>query len=105
MAEQIMIEAVARAVAEVTTIALQTMVEIQAQRSPNAAGPKLGSPTLKHPTFDWNAPDKYVELKTFILEVRNVLSTYNALEADKIAIEKKLVREKRAPLPRDINGK
>ena len=88
MAEQIMNEAVIKAVAEVTIIAIHTMAEMQTQRIPNAAGPKLGSPTLKQPTFDWEATDKYTEWNAFILEVRNVLSTYNAQEADKIAMVK-----------------
>ena len=74
-----MSEAIAKAVAE---------AEKQTQRTPNAAGPKLGSPTLKQPTFNWKAPDKYTERKAFILEVRNVLSTYNAQEADRIAMVK-----------------
>ena len=87
-AEQIMSEAVTKAVAEATRIEIQTMAEMQTQRLPNAAGPKLGSPTLKQPTFDWEAPDKYREWKAFILEVRNELSTYNAQEADKIAMVK-----------------
>ena len=78
MAEQIMSEVITKAVAEATRIAIQTMAEMQTQSAPNAAGPKLGSPTLKQPTFNWEAPDKYTEWKAFILEVRNVLSTYNA---------------------------
>ena len=73
---------------EATRIVIQTMAKMQAQRVPNAAGPKLGSPTLKQPNFNWEAPDKYTEWKAFILEVRNVLSTYNANEADKIAMVK-----------------
>ena len=55
MAEQIMSEAISKAVAEATRIAIQAMAEMQVQRIPNAAGPKLGSPTLKQPTFDWQA--------------------------------------------------
>ena len=81
-----MSEVTAKAVAEATRIVIQTMVEKQAQRVPNTAGSKLGSPTLKQPNFNWEAPDKYTKLKAFILEVRNVLSTYNAHEVDKIAI-------------------
>ena len=64
------------------------MAEMQTQRIPNTAGPKLDGPTLKQPTFDWEAPDKYTEWKAFILEVKYVLSTYNAQEADKIAMVK-----------------
>ena len=55
MAEQIMSEATAKAVAEATRIAIQTMAEMQTQRIPNAAGSNLGSPTLKQPTFDLEA--------------------------------------------------
>ena len=69
--------------AEATRIAVQTMAEMQTQIIPNAAGTKPGSPTLKQPTFDWEAPGKYTEWKVFILEVRNILSAYNAQEADK----------------------
>ena len=72
MAEQIMSEAVTKAVAEATRIVIQMMAEMQAQRTPNVAGPKLGSAALNQPTFDWEAPDKYMELKAFNLEVRNV---------------------------------
>ena len=63
--EQIMSETIARAVAEATRIALQTMAEAQAERMHDGSGPKLGSPTMKQPTFDCNVQDKYSELKTF----------------------------------------
>ena len=38
--------------------------------------------------FDWEVPDKYTKLKTFKLEVNNVLSTYNMPEAEKLAVVK-----------------
>ena len=63
--EQIMSEAIARAVAEATRIALQTMAEAQVEGTHNESGPKVGSPTTKQPMFDWNAQDKYSVLKTF----------------------------------------
>ena len=88
MAEQIMSEAIAKAVAEATRIVIQTMAETQTQRITSASGPKLGGPALKQPNFNWEAPDKYTEWKAFILEVRNVLSTYNAQETDKITMVK-----------------
>ena len=56
-----MSEAIAKAVAEATRIVIQTMAEMQTQRIPNAAGPKLGGPALKQPTFNWEAPDKHTE--------------------------------------------
>ena len=52
VSEQIMSEAIARAVAEATRIALQTMVEAQEERMHDRSGPKLGGPTMKQPTFD-----------------------------------------------------
>ena len=72
-----MSEAIARAVAEATRIAIQTMAEAWAERMHDGSGPKVGSPTTKHLTFDWNAQAKYSELKTFRLEVNNILSTYS----------------------------
>ena len=83
-----MSEVIVKAVAEATRIAIQTMAEMQTQRITSASGPKLGSPTLKQPDFNWEAPDKCTEWKMFILEVRNILSTYNAQETDKIAMVK-----------------
>ena len=50
--ESMISEALTKAVAEATRVVLQTMAEVQAQRTQNAAGPKLGSPTLKQPMFN-----------------------------------------------------
>ena len=66
----------------------QAMAETQLQRMPNTSGPKVGSPVQKQPSFNWEATDKYTEWKAFILEVRNVLSTYNLQETDKIVMVK-----------------
>ena len=43
---------------------------------------------MKQLTFDWNAEDKFSELRTFRLEVNNVLSTYNTPQTDKLAVVK-----------------
>ena len=83
--EQMMSEAITRAVAEATRIALQKMAEALTEKTQNAAGPKPGSPTLKQSSFNWEILDKYTELKTFKLEVNNVLSTYITPEAEKLA--------------------
>ena len=64
------------------------MAEAQTQRAQNAAGPKLGSPTLKQPMFNWEAPDNYTKLKTFKLKVNNVLSTYSMPEVENLAVVK-----------------
>ena len=86
--EQIMNEVIAKAVAEATTVAIQPMAEAWVERMHDTSGPTIGSPTMKQPMFDWNAKDKYSELKTFRLEVNNVLSTYNTPQADKLALVK-----------------
>ena len=36
---------------------------------PSTRGPKLGSPTLQQPSFNWEATEKYTEWKAFILEL------------------------------------
>ena len=64
------------------------MAEAWAEWAQNAAGPKLGNPALKQQTFNWEVPDNYIELKTFKLEVNNVLWTYNMSEAEKLAVVK-----------------
>ena len=89
--EETMSEAIERAVAETIRIASQTMMEAQAERMHDRTGPRLGSPTMNQPTFDWNVQDKYSELKTFQLEVNNILYTYNTPEMEKLALVKKLV--------------
>ena len=43
---------------------------------------------MKQPTFDWDNEEKYSELKTFRLEVNNILSTYSTLQTDKLALVK-----------------
>ena len=75
--EQIMSEVITKAVAEANRVAIHAMVEAQVERTHDTSGPKIGSPAMKQTTFDWDAGDRYIELKTFRLEVNNVLSTYN----------------------------
>ena len=43
---------------------------------------------MKQPQFNWDVTDKYSAWKAFIIEVKNVLSTYNMPKHDKIAIVK-----------------
>ena len=56
--EQIMNEVITKAVAEATRVAIQAMAEAHAGRTHDTSGPKIGSPTMKQLTFDWNAEDK-----------------------------------------------
>ena len=93
MADQtVMNEAIAKAVAEATRAMIQTMVESHQRQE--VQGPKLGSPVLKQPQFNWEAADKYTEWKAFILEVRDVLSTYNACKQEKITMVKNWIGRK-----------
>ena len=85
---QVMNEVIAKVVAEATRVPIQTMAEAWAGRTHDISGPKIGSPTMKQPTFNWNAEDKNSELKTFRLEFNNVLSTYNTPQTDKLALVK-----------------
>ena len=86
--EQIMSEAIAKAIAEATRVAIQAMAEARVEQMHNTAGPKIGGPVMKQPTFDWDTEDKYSELNIFRLEVNNVLSTYNTLPTDKLVLVK-----------------
>ena len=81
-------EAIMKAMADAMRVAIQTFIETQSQRSEGQWGPKLGGPAVKQPQFSWEATNKYTEWKAFILDVQNVLFTYNAQEQDKIAIVK-----------------
>ena len=86
--EQIISKQITRTVAEATRIAIQTMTEAQAERMHNISEPKIGSPTMKQLMFNWNTEGKYSELKTFRLEVNNVLSMCNTPQTDKLAVVK-----------------
>ena len=81
-------KAISKAVVEATQVAIQTLSEVQNQRSEDQRGPKLGSPVLKQSQFSWETTDKYKEWKAVRLEVRNILSMYNAQEQDKITMVK-----------------
>ena len=43
---------------------------------------------MKKPTYNWNVQDKYRELKTFRLEVNNILLTYYTPQTDKLVLVK-----------------
>ena len=75
-----------KAVAEATRAAIQKMVDSDQRQ--DTQGPKLGSLALKQPQFNWEVADKYKEWRAFVLEVRNVLSTYNAHQQEKITMVK-----------------
>ena len=86
---------ITKAVPEATRGVIQTMVESHQRQE--VQGPKIGGPAMKQPQFNWEAADKYMEWKALVLEARNVLSTYNTHEQDKLA------RQKRPTLPRELD--
>ena len=43
---------------------------------------------MKQLQFNWDMADKYTEWKAFLLEVRNVIATYNACKEEKIVMVK-----------------
>ena len=67
--------------------AIQAMAATGNERSQNI-GPRLGKPAMKQPNFNWEAEDKYNELKLFRLEVNNIFKSYNTLQAEQLAIIK-----------------
>ena len=94
--EQIMSEVITKAVAEATRVAIQAKAEARVEQMPDMVEPKTGSLAMKQPTFDWDTDDKYSELKTFRLQVDNILSTYNTWQTDKLALVKKTGWEEKA---------
>ena len=43
---------------------------------------------MRQPTFNWDAEDKYSELKTFRLKVNKILSTYNIPQMEQLVMVK-----------------
>ena len=64
-AKQAVMQAIGQVVIEPTKAAVMTVID--AENTVNTARivyvmPRMGSPTLKQPTFNWKAADKYLEL-------------------------------------------
>ena len=81
-----MSKVIAKAMGEAMQVTIHTMAETQLRVEEIQCGPKIGGPVLMQPQFNWDVTDKYSEWKDFMLEVKNVLSTYNMPRQDKIAI-------------------
>ena len=81
-------EGIAKAVAEAARAAIQVMAAAMAERPQSVAGPKIIAPAMKQPTLNWEAYDKYSKLKTFRLEVNNILTTYNTPQTEQLAMVK-----------------
>ena len=50
-------EFITQVVAEAARVAIQTMATARTSRQDNA-GPKMGGPIMKQPTFTWSAKEK-----------------------------------------------
>ena len=72
-------ETIAKAVAEATRVAVQAMAATATERPQSMAGPKIGGPAVKQPTFSQELEDKYSKCKTFRLEVNSILAMFNSL--------------------------
>ena len=81
-------EAISKAVAEATRAAIQAMTAAAVERPKSTAGPIIDRPAMKQPSFNLEADDKYNELKTFRLEVNDILTTYNTPPTEQLAIVK-----------------
>ena len=49
---------------------------------------------MKQPHFNWETDDKYSELKTFRLEVRNTLTKYNTPQTEQLTVVKNWIGRK-----------
>ena len=79
---------IAKPVIEATRAAIQTMAAAMAERPQSVAGPKIGGPAMKQPSFNWEADDKYSKLKTFRLEANNILTMYNTPQTEQLGMVK-----------------
>ena len=83
MADQAtMNDVITEAVAEATRAAIQTMVELHQGQEDQR--PKLGGLALKQPQFNWYMVGKCTEWKAFILDIRNMIATYNTMNKRKL---------------------
>ena len=63
------------------------MAAAAAERTQNV-GPRLGRLIIKQPAFNWEAVDKYNELKNSRPEVISIFKSYSTPQAEQIAIIK-----------------
>ena len=82
-------KAIAKAVAEVTRVAIQATAAATAERPQSTLGHKIGRPAMKQLSFNWEADDKYSKLKNFRLEVNNIISSYNTPHVGRAASNSK----------------
>ena len=86
-------ETIAKVVAVAMRAAIQAMAVATAETPQSMAGPKIGGPAMKQPTFHWEMEDRYSKFKIFRLDV-NVLSSYNTPQTEQLAIVKNWLERK-----------
>ena len=96
-------EEIAKAVAEATRAAIQAMSAAMAESPQSVAGPKIGRPAMKRPTFNWEADDKYSELKKSRLEVKKIPAIYNTPQTEQLAMVKNWLGRKGFAIHRIVN--
>ena len=52
-------KAIAKVVVEATRVAIQAIAVAATERPQSAAGPRIGGPAMKQPTFNWEADNRY----------------------------------------------
>ena len=77
--------------AEVTRAAIQAMAVATVEKNIKCETQTWQTrPMMKQPTFNWEAEDKYNELKNVRLEVNNIFKSYDMPWAKQRAIIKKI---------------
>ena len=79
---------IAKAVAEATRVANPSHGSHRCRKTTKHDRTQDRWTAMKQPTFNWEMEDKYSKLKTFWLEVNNIVSTYNTLKAEQLQIVK-----------------
>ena len=86
-----------------TRVTVQTLPEVQNQRSEDQRGHKLGSPVLKQPQFNWEATDKYMEWKAFRLESKKCPFHVQCPRTRQDCHGKELAEQEGSTLPRKLD--
>ena len=80
-------EAIPKIVEEATRVTIQAIAAATTER-PKNVGTKIGRPATKQTNFNWEADNKYNELKNFRLEVNTIFRSYNMPHVEQLAIVK-----------------
>ena len=104
MAEQILRGVITKAVAEATRIVIQTMAEMQAQKTPKCSRTQTRQSHPKAAYLRLGGPKQIYGVEGIYSGGGKCLINIQCTRARQNSHGKKLVREKRAPLNRNINS-